>query len=64
MKKEVRKLIVTQNIALNSTNFLIKLNSSEPLPEFKPGQFVNIEIKDSSEIFLRRPFSIFEVDYK
>jgi len=64
MKKEVRKLMVTQNIALNSTNFLIKLNSSEPLPEFKPGQFVNIEIKNSNEIFLRRPFSIFEVDYK
>ena len=62
-KKEVRNLVVTKNVALNKTNFLIKLSSSEPLPILKPGQFVNIEIKDSSEIFLRRPFSVFEVDY-
>jgi dihydroorotate dehydrogenase electron transfer subunit len=62
-KKEVRNLVVTENIALNTTNFLIRLCSSEPLPPLTPGQFVNIEIKDTSEIFLRRPFSIFEVDY-
>lgn len=63
-KKEVRNLLVTENIPLNTTNFFIKLRSSEPLPYLQPGQFVNIEIKDSSEIFLRRPFSIFEVDYE
>ena len=63
-KKEVRNLVVTQNIALNTTNFLIKLSSPAPIPIFKPGQFVNIEIKDSSEVFLRRPFSVFEVDYR
>ncbi|HSH19955.1 MAG TPA: dihydroorotate dehydrogenase electron transfer subunit [Draconibacterium sp.] len=62
-KKEVRNLVVIKNVALNATNFLIKLSSSESLPELKPGQFVNIEIKNSGEIFLRRPFSIFEVDY-
>lgn len=62
-KKEVRNFIVTDNIALNTTNFLIRLRSSEPLPLLKPGQFVNIEIKGTSEIFLRRPFSVFEVDY-
>jgi dihydroorotate dehydrogenase electron transfer subunit len=61
-KKEVRNLVVTENIALNTTNFLIKLSSSAPLPTMFPGQFVNIEIKDSSEIFLRRPFSIFDTD--
>lgn len=62
-KKEVRNLVVTDNTALNATNFLIRMSSSEPLPTLLPGQFVNIEIKDSSEIFLRRPFSIFDVDY-
>jgi len=61
--KEVRNLVVTENSALNATNFLIKLRSAEPLPLLKPGQFVNIEINDASEIFLRRPFSVFEVDY-
>ncbi len=62
-KKEVRNLVVTENTALNATNFLIKLSSSEPLPSLFPGQFVNIEIKNSSEVFLRRPFSIFDADY-
>ncbi|MFW5831279.1 MAG: dihydroorotate dehydrogenase electron transfer subunit, partial [Prolixibacteraceae bacterium] len=33
------------------------------LPVIKPGQFVNIDIKNSGEIFLRRPFSVFEVNY-
>ena len=63
-KKEVRNLVVTKNISLNTTNFLIKLSSSLPLPILNPGQFVNIEIKNSSEIFLRRPFSVFDVDYE
>lgn len=62
-KKEVRNLVVTENSALNTTNFLIKLSSVESLPHINPGQFVNVEIKDSGEIFLRRPFSVFEVDY-
>jgi len=63
-RKEVRNLIVTQNVALNATNFLIKLSSTAPLPVLKPGQFVNIEIKNSKEIFLRRPFSVFDVNYE
>jgi len=62
-KKEVKNFVVTENLSLNTTNFLIRLNSSEPLPRIVPGQFVNIEIKNTSEIFLRRPFSVFEVDY-
>jgi dihydroorotate dehydrogenase electron transfer subunit len=62
-KKEVRNLVVIENTALNATNFLIRFSSSEPLPSLLPGQFVNIEIKDASEIFLRRPFSVFDVDY-
>ncbi|MDR2910173.1 MAG: dihydroorotate dehydrogenase electron transfer subunit [Bacteroidales bacterium] len=49
--------------ALNSTNFLITIESENDLPEIHPGQFVNIDIKNAPEVFLRRPFSIFEVDY-
>ena len=54
---------VIENTALNSTNFLIKLQSDNNLPEINPGQFVNIEVENCREIFLRRPFSVFEVDY-
>lgn len=61
-KKAVQDFIVIENSALNSSNFYIKLKSESKLPDLKPGQFVNIDIKNSSEVFLRRPFSIFEVD--
>jgi len=63
-KKYVTAFVVTENIPLNQTNYLIRLRSPLPLPVIKPGQFVNVEIKNSSEIFLRRPFSVFEVDYR
>lgn len=62
-KKAVSNFLVVENKALNSTNFLIQLKSSEPIPLIKAGQFVNVEIKDANDIFLRRPFSVFEVDY-
>ena len=60
-KKEVRNFLITDNFALNDSNYLLKLKTEITLPEIKPGQFVNIEI-DDKDIFLRRPFSIFEVD--
>lgn len=63
-KKSVADFTVTANIPLNGTNHLIKFKSPVSLPEIKPGQFVNIDVKNSPETFLRRPFSVFEVDYK
>lgn len=63
-KKFVNDFEIVENRQLNSTNFLIKVKSPDKLPEIKPGQFVNVEVRDSSEIFLRRPFSIFEVDHQ
>ena len=63
-KKFVTDFSVVENTALNSTNFLIKVKSESKLPKIKPGQFVNVDIKDAEDVFLRRPFSIFEVDYE
>lgn len=61
--KFVSNFEVVENIRLNSTTSLIKLVTDSELPDIKPGQFVNIEINDAPGIFLRRPFSIFEVDH-
>jgi len=63
-KKAVADFFVVENSPLNSTNFLIKLEAPSKIPEFMPGQFVNVEIAGTDEIFLRRPFSIFEVNYE
>jgi dihydroorotate dehydrogenase electron transfer subunit len=62
-KKSVADFMVTGNIPLNGSNFLLRLKAPEPLPAIKPGQFVNIDIRNAQEIFLRRPFSVFEVDH-
>lgn len=62
-KKFVSDFRVVENKQLNATNFLIRVKSELKLPEINPGQFVNVEIRETDEIFLRRPFSIFEVDY-
>ena len=64
MKKTVTYLLLLENKQLNKDNFLLKLQSPVPVSEISPGQFVNIEIKAASEIFLRRPFSVLDVDYQ
>jgi dihydroorotate dehydrogenase electron transfer subunit len=64
MQKTVKDFLLIENKQLNKDNFLLKLQSPTPVSEILPGQFVNVEIKDSSEIFLRRPFSVLDVDYQ
>ncbi|HEY3370779.1 MAG TPA: dihydroorotate dehydrogenase electron transfer subunit [Prolixibacteraceae bacterium] len=64
MKKTVIDLLLLENKQLNKDNFLLKLLSPVPVSEISPGQFVNIEIKEAKEIFLRRPFSVLDVDYQ
>lgn len=61
-KKFVADFQVVENTELNSTNSLIKVQTDSKLPEIKPGQFVNVDINGVDDVFLRRPFSIFEVD--
>ncbi len=63
MKKTVINFLLLENKKLNKDNFLLKLQSPIPVTELFPGQFINVEIKDASEIFLRRPFSILDADY-
>lgn len=64
MKKTVLDLLLLENEQLNKDNFRLKLQSQVSLSEISPGQFVNVEIKDANEIFLRRPFSVLDVDYQ
>ncbi|MCF8378282.1 MAG: dihydroorotate dehydrogenase electron transfer subunit [Bacteroidales bacterium] len=64
MKKIVADhiLIKTENPA--EDNFIIYLKSENDIPEIFPGNFAEILVPDSPEVFLRRPFSILDVDYK
>jgi dihydroorotate dehydrogenase electron transfer subunit len=64
MKKTVIDFLLIENKQLNNDNFQLILQSPIPLSNILPGQFTNVEIKEAKEIFLRRPFSILDVDYK
>lgn len=64
MKKVVENFTVIKNEAYNNTNYHITLQSENPLLPVYPGQFTNVEIPDNKDVFLRRPFSIFEVDHE
>ena len=44
--------------------FSLLLQSPIPVSDIFPGQFINVEIKEATEIFLRRPFSVLDVDYE
>jgi dihydroorotate dehydrogenase electron transfer subunit len=64
MKKTVIDFLLLDNKQLNKDNFQLTLQSPLPVSDIYPGQFINIEIKEATEIFLRRPFSILDVDYE
>lgn len=64
MKKTVIDFLLLENKQLNKDNFRLLLQSPIPVSDIFPGQFINVEIKDSAEIFLRRPFSVLDVDYE
>jgi dihydroorotate dehydrogenase electron transfer subunit len=54
------KVIDTYNF--NEEYVILELWQSEKLPPLYPGQFVQIKIENSPGTFLRRPFSIHDVD--
>jgi len=64
MKKSVQNLKVITNMRLNADCHLLKMQAEEPLGFILPGQFANILVKNTPNVFLRRPFSIYSVDYK
>lgn len=63
-KKQIQDLHVVDNKKLNSEYFEITLSHTDPLPEMFPGQFAEVRVDHSPETFLRRPISIYDVDYQ
>lgn len=63
MQKFVHDFEVVSNTRLNALHFVLKLRCSVKLPAILPGQFAEVRIDKSTETFLRRPFSIHDVDY-
>jgi dihydroorotate dehydrogenase electron transfer subunit len=60
--KRVEDFIVTNHKWLNYSSFIIELEAPDTLPVIEPGNFAEIEVPNSSKVFLRRPFSIYDVN--
>ena len=64
MAKTILDFQIIDNKQLNKDFFILELLSGLTLPEIDPGQFVQVRIDGSSDTFLRRPFSVHDVNYK
>jgi dihydroorotate dehydrogenase electron transfer subunit len=60
--KRVEDFIVINHKWLNYSSFIIEVEAPNPLPIIQPGNFAEIEIGNSPKVFLRRPFSIYDVN--
>ncbi len=60
-KKAEDFTIVTKEVYKNG-NLYFELQGNKPFPDVKPGQFVQVQVKNNPAIFLRRPFSVHDWD--
>jgi len=63
MAKQIESLRIVENKKLIKDLFTLELSGSGRIPEMKPGQFVQIKIDGCPGTFLRRPFSVHDVNY-
>ena len=64
MKKVIHDLVVIENKPAGGNNFVLVLKPNEKLPLMSPGQFCEVKVNKVPEVYLRRPFSIHNVDYE
>jgi dihydroorotate dehydrogenase electron transfer subunit len=64
MQKIVEHHEVLKTERLNQYNYILHLKSPVDIPEIHPGNFAEIQVPDTPDVFLRRPFSILDVDYE
>lgn len=64
MAKRIGDFKILENRNITSDIFILELLANNYLPQIIPGQFVQVKVEGSPETFLRRPFSIHDVDYE
>ncbi|MCB0804995.1 MAG: dihydroorotate dehydrogenase electron transfer subunit [Bacteroidales bacterium] len=64
MQKIVENHEVIETVHLNENSYVLRLKSPVEIPEIHPGNFAEIQVPDTMGVFLRRPFSILDVNYK
>ncbi len=61
--KRVQDFKVKDYRWLNDTNYIINLQSDQAVADILPGNFAEVEIPNTSDVFLRRPFSVLDIDH-
>ncbi len=64
MPKRIEDLKIVQNKQLTDDVFILELAGAGSLSDILPGQFAEIRVDGSPDTFLRRPFSIHDIDYE
>ena len=61
---KIADFTLQSNEALTANHHLLKVSPEDasPIPEMRPGQFVQVRVDDVPEVFLRRPISINFID--
>jgi dihydroorotate dehydrogenase electron transfer subunit len=60
--KKIEEFTVLGHRWLNYKTFILDLEASETMPGILPGNFAEIEVGNSPKVFLRRPFSVYDVN--
>lgn len=63
MKKYITDFKIVERKEYGPHYFALTLQHPDTMPEIVPGQFVEVEVKGTREVMLRRPISIHDVDY-
>jgi len=63
MAKRIESLKIIDKQQLTRDIFVLELSGKEKIPEMLPGQFVEVRVEGSPDTFLRRPFSVHDVNY-
>jgi len=64
MPKTVLDFQIIDNKQLTRDFFILELSAGIALPEILPGQFAQVRVDGSADTFLRRPFSVYDVNYE
>lgn len=62
--KKVQDFKVERTEWLNENSYILELSTSDNIEQILPGNFAELKIPNESNIFLRRPLSFYDVDYK
>lgn len=62
--KKIQDFKVKQYKHLNADNYILTLSSDSEIEDVNPGNFAEIKVPDEPDVFLRRPISILDVNYK